>query len=130
MIKLFVVGLGYLMVLAMELSSFTASEYYSLLTVTCFLLISLCIASEDKILIAYATLQLTVCFFYICMIYPTNMWAENLLYGNQVNISIMVFIFELIIILLGLRDVFRAFNFRRFGFRGVSYQSNNSNLEA
>ena len=130
MIKLFVVGLGYFMVLAMELSSFTASEYYSLLTVTCFLLISLCIASEDKILIAYATLQLTVCFFYICMIYPANMWAENLLYGNQFNISIIVFLFELVIILFGIRDVFRAFNFRRFSFRGISYQSNNSNLEA
>ena len=100
--RLFILGLSYALVYALQWYDPPFAEYYFYAIITCFIVCVACAHTRDPLCIGYGLIQISLMAFYICTLLPTHFWANWVLYSPEFNYSIMVYYYELVMLIAGL----------------------------
>lgn len=109
MSRIAIVALAYAMIYTLEWFDPPVAEYYFYAAVSSFLLILLCVWTEDLINLGYASTQLICMYLYLCKISPSATWVNSVLYDPIVSASEYVYYYELIMLHTGLLNVLFIF---------------------
>lgn len=128
--RLLVLAVAYILVWVLESTTFDAGKYYFYAVVCSLGVVIFCSQTEDKACIVYGWMQTLVMICYCFAIFESNDWAFRILYDQTLNLSLIVFCFELYMLSTGLvHGLFILYN-RYFAGDNRRRTSDKFNVEA
>ena len=115
--KLVVLALSYSLVLMVNplIGGLTHYAYYLIAALTCFVIFILCVGNKSKLINGYAYVQLLAMITYVIMITPSGFYfVDAFMYGGVINYANVILMYEIIMLVTGLKDgynaIYRYFN--------------------
>ena len=124
--KLLVLLISYAMVLLIDELYFSIPNhaYYLLSACSSFVLFFLCIRSKDRLINGYAYIQLIALVIYVQMITPSGFYAVDFfMYGSVINYANVILLYEVLMLVFGVMDVYNAMHRYNYGNYMHSYRS-------
>lgn len=109
--KILILALSYLLVFLVNgfYDDLSNHAYYLLSAGSCFILFILCIDSADKLIVGYAFIQLIAMIIYVQMITPIGFsLAGNFMYSGVINYANGILLYESLLLVMGISDVYDA----------------------